>query len=209
MVKRQYVSPVREEAARRTRAAIIAAATELFVAQGYLGTSLSDVARAAGVARPTVTASFGSKPMLLKQVLDEALAGDDQPVPVAERPWFRPVWEASSPAGVLDAYARVCTLIGDRAAPVFETVRRAADSSPELTELWHTLQQNRLAGARMVVEHAGTLGPLSHTTTAAVDVLWMLNDPAHFNALVGERAWSPDAFTAWLSVTMRAALLPS
>ncbi|MGK5557685.1 TetR/AcrR family transcriptional regulator [Actinomadura kijaniata] len=209
MVKRQYVSPVRQEAARRTRAAIVGAATELFVARGYVGTSLSDVARAAGVARPTVTASFGSKAALLKQVLDQALAGDDQPVPVARRPWFQPVWDASTPGEALDAYAGVCALIGGRAAAVFEVVRRAADSSPELTELWNTLQENRLAGARMVVEHAQRLGALAHDTQAAVDILWTFNDPALFGALVGQRGWAVPVFTSWLATTMRNALLPS
>lgn len=208
VVKRQYASRVREESARRTRQAVVAAATELFAAHGYVGTSLTDVARLAGVARPTVTAAFGSKPALLKQVLDQALAGDDDPVPVADRPWFRPVWEAGSPGEVLDAYAAVCTLIGGRAGPVFEVVRRSADSSPELAELWQTLRNNRKAGARMVVVHAQTLGRLALDTEPAVDVLWLLNDPAHHLALVTEQGWSADAYRRWLSTTMRKSLLP-
>src|SRR5262252_1922799 len=89
--RRQYRSPVREEGAQRTRQAIVAAASELFLERGYVATSLADVAAAAGVARPTVFAAFGSKPALLQQVLDEALAGDDEPVPVAQRPWFQPI----------------------------------------------------------------------------------------------------------------------
>ncbi|WP_207709589.1 TetR/AcrR family transcriptional regulator [Actinomadura macrotermitis] len=208
MVKRQYASPVREESARRTRQAIVAAAAELFVAHGYAGTSLADVALAAGVARPTVTAATGSKPALLKLVLDQALAGDDDPVPVADRPWFRPVWDARSPGEALDAYAAVCTLIGGRAGPVFEVVRRSADSSPELADLWRTLQNNRKAGARMVILHAQALGPLALETTPAIDVLWLLNDPAHHLALVTEQGWSPDAYQEWLAATMRKSLLP-
>jgi len=118
--RRRYASPVREENARRTRKAIVAAASELFTARGYAATSLADVAAAAGVARPTVFAAFGSKPALLRQVLDQALAGDDEPVPVASRPWFRPVWDAPTQDAVLGAYAQVCTLIGGRAAQSFE-----------------------------------------------------------------------------------------
>jgi AcrR family transcriptional regulator len=87
---RRYSSPLREENARRTRQAIIAAAHQLFTERGYGATSLADIAAAAGVARPTPSAVFGSKPALLKEVLDQALAGDDEPVPVAQRPWFRP-----------------------------------------------------------------------------------------------------------------------
>ncbi len=209
--RRRYESPMREENARRTRAAIVAAASELFTARGYAATSLADVGAAAGVARPTVFAAFGSKPALLRQVLDQALAGDDEPVPVAARPWFRPVWEAPTQDAVLDAYARVCTLIGGRAAQIFEAVRRAADASPEVTELWNTLQGNRRAGAQMVVTHLQTLGPLRPAlgTIRATDLLWVFNDPAHYNSLVLQCGWPEAEFTAWLSSQMRHALLPT
>ena len=207
--RRRYRSPLREDAARRTQRAIVSAASELFVARGYAGTSLAAIADAAGVARPTVFAAFGSKAALLRQVLDQALAGDDEPVPVASRPWFAPVWEARTPAGVLDAYATVCELIGERAAAVFETVRRAADGAPEAAELWATLQRNRLAGARMVLEHVCRVGDLRPglEIEQAVDVLWLWNDPAHRAALVDERGWSPDDFRDWLSGRMRESLL--
>src|SRR5690242_996033 len=137
--RRGYRSAVREEGARRTRQAVTRAAAELFTTQGFTATSLADVAARAGVARPTVFAVFGSKAALLAQVLDEALSGDDEPVPVRDRPWFRPVWDARDAAGVLDAYAEVCTLIGSRAAPAFEAVRRAADTTPEVAQLWQRL----------------------------------------------------------------------
>ena len=208
--RRRYESPVRAENARRTRAAIVAAASELFTARGYAATSLADVATAAGVARPTVFAAFGSKPALLRQVLDQALAGDDEPIPVARRPWFRPVWDAPTPEGVLGAYARVCTLIGGRAAQIFEAVRRAADASPEVTELWNSVQGNRRAGANMVVKHLQGLGPLRPGlgNRRATDLLWVFNDPAHYDTLVSHRGWPEQEYTSWLSSQIRHALLP-
>jgi AcrR family transcriptional regulator len=208
--RRAYHSPVRAEAARRTRRAIVMAAAALFTERGYTAASLRDVAQAAGVARPTVAAAFGSKPALLRQILDEALAGDDDPVPVAERPWFAPVWEASDPPAVLDAYAGVCTLIGRRAARMFEVVRRAADESPEIAALWADLTRNRRAGAAMVVRHAAGIGPLHPglDTEQAVDALWVLNDPALYGALVLDRQWSEDDHRRWLATQMRAAVLP-
>ncbi|WP_086667380.1 TetR/AcrR family transcriptional regulator [Lentzea kentuckyensis] len=205
--KREYRSRVREEGARRTRQAVVAAAAELFVARGYASTSLTDVAKAAGVSRPTVFAAFGSKPALLSEVLDEALAGDDEPVPVRDRPWFRPVWDARTPAAVLDAYADVCVLIGGRAAELFEAVRQAADDAPEAAELWATLLRNRRAGAVMVVEHASGLGPLAHDLDTAIDVVWIYNDPAHYASLVGARDWPVAKFRDWLAHSMKRAVL--
>lgn len=207
--RRGYHSPIRVEAARRTRQAIVAAAAELFVDCGYTAASLREVARIAGVARPTVAAAFGSKPALLRQVLDEALAGDDEPVPVAQRPWFAPVWRATDPGAVLDAYAEVCTLIGRRAARIFEVVHRAAGDAAEIGKLWATLTRDRRAGAEMVVRQAVETGPLRPglAVDQAIDRLWILNDPAHYASLVLERHWPEPEFQRWLADQMRAGLL--
>jgi hypothetical protein len=129
---------------------------------------------------------------------------------VAERPWFRPVWDASTAGEVLDAYADVCVLIGARAAAVFEVVRRAADNAPEVAELWRTMLDNRRAGAAMVIRRVETLGPLAGnlTTATATDVLWLLNDSAHYGTLVLECGWLPPTYRTWLARTMRDAILP-
>ena len=207
--KRRYESPLREQSARQTRQAILTAAQDLFTARGYAATSLADIAAGAGVARPTAFAAFGSKPALLRQVLDQALAGDDEPIPVAQRPWFQPVWQAPTPTAVLDAYAGVCTLIGSRAARIFEVVRRAADQAAEVAELWETLQRNRRAGARMVAEHAASRGPLAAGLGIdhATDILWIFNDPAHYDILVTRRGWAEPDYASWLSSQIRHALL--
>ena len=206
---RPYHSPVREESARRTRAAIVSAATLLFIRDGFAGTSWDALAAAAGVSRPTVVTTFSTKAALLSQVLDESLAEDDDPVPVRDRPWFRPVWEATTAAATLDAYARVCVVIASRAAEVVEAVHQAADSSPEVNALWEKWLAGRRAGAAMVVGHpplarglAPGMGP-----GEAVDVLWTLNNPDLHLGLVNRAGWTEDAFEAWLARTMSAALL--
>ena len=207
--RRRYESPLRAENARRTRDTIITAASELFTARGYSATSLADVAVAAGVARPTVFAAFGSKSALLRVILDQALAGDDELVPVADRPWFRPVWDAATQDAALDAYARVCVLIEARTARIFEAVRRAADASSEVAQLWNTVQGNRRAGAEMVVKRLQALGPLRPglDSKGATDLLWVFNDPAHFSSLVHDCGWEEAAFARWLSSHMRYAVL--
>lgn len=206
---RAYHSPVREEQARRTRAAVVAAARRLFLDQGYSGTSLAAVASAAGVARPTVFAVFGSKQALLREILDNALAGDDEPVAVSERPWFRPVWEANTPEEALEAYAEVCTLLGHRAADIVETVRQATDASADAKAAWDRLQSNRRAGAEMVLRHVRKLGPLQVGLNhrAAVDVLWFWNDLHHYTTLVTNCSWSEKHYSAWLGRQMRQGLL--
>jgi AcrR family transcriptional regulator len=207
--RRPYRSPQREAGARRTRRAVVAAATELFAEHGFAATSLAQISAAAGVARPTVFAAFGSKAGLLRQVLEQSLAGDDELIPVAERPWFRPVWEATTQPAVLDSYAQVCVRIGSRAGRMFEVVRRATDDSPDMTLLWDILQTNRRAGAGMVVEQILSLGrlPSGVDQGRATDVVWMFNDPAHYETLVRKCGWTEASYSAWLAGQLKQGLL--
>jgi AcrR family transcriptional regulator len=206
---RRYHSPLREEAARLTRRRIVEAAHGLFLQRGFARCSIGDIASAAGVARPTVLTVFGTKAALLHAVVDVAMAGDDGPLPVAEQPWFQPVWRATTPGGCLDAYARVCTLIGRRSAGVIELVRRATDESTEISELWDRLQANRRLGAGMIVGRTRDLGGAAPglSVSRATDQLFVYNDTTHYLTLVTGRGWSERAFERWLAADMRHALL--
>src|ERR1700694_4244832 len=81
-VKRAYESQLRTGQAKTTRLALLEAAGRLFAEQGYVATSIEQIARAAGVSRATVFTSVGGKPVLLKAAYDVALIGDDDAVPL-------------------------------------------------------------------------------------------------------------------------------
>src|SRR5690348_15876004 len=83
-VKRHYATAVRAEQARVTRRAVVEAARELFVGQGWTATSIEQVAAAAGVSRATVF-TVGGKPELLKLAYDTTFAGDDEDDAMADR----------------------------------------------------------------------------------------------------------------------------
>src|SRR5947209_10351135 len=84
---RDYRSPRREEQARRTRRQVLDAARGEFLAAGYSGTTMRAVAMSAGVSLATVEQAFGTKSGLLKEVIDVAIAGDDEPIAVLDRAW--------------------------------------------------------------------------------------------------------------------------
>src|ERR1043165_5051275 len=88
---RRYSSQVRDEQARRTRQAVVTAARELFLAQGYAATTIDAIAEAAHVSRRTVFNSAGGKSVLLKLAFEWAIVGDDEPVALADRPAVRAV----------------------------------------------------------------------------------------------------------------------
>src|SRR5215470_1984997 len=113
---RRYRSPRREQQARRTRARITAAAARQFLARGYAAATMRAVAADAGVALPTVELVFGTKARLLKAVIDTAIAGDDEPVPMLARQWATRAESAAGAAG----FAAVC------AGQLAESAQRAA-----------------------------------------------------------------------------------
>src|SRR5262245_36163055 len=90
--RRAYHSSGRRARADESRRRVLGPAAELFLAGGYAGTRMADIARRAGVSAPTVYAA-GSKPALLKACVDRALAGDDQPVAIVDRPLSQWVYD--------------------------------------------------------------------------------------------------------------------
>ena len=111
--KRRYVSTRRDEQARRTRRAILTAAEELFVAQGYGAKTLTQVAATAGVAVQTVYAVFGNKRQLLSDLLDVTVAGDDEPVALAERAFVADIDALTEARDKLARYAvHLCQVNG-------------------------------------------------------------------------------------------------
>src|ERR1700712_4657992 len=94
--RRRYESPLRAAQAQSTRAAVLAAATQLFEERGWNGTGMRDVAKAAQVSIETVYAGFGSKTELFRQALDVAVVGDDAPIPLADRDEFRRLFDGST-----------------------------------------------------------------------------------------------------------------
>lgn len=209
-VKRPYQSALRGVQAASTRRAIIAAATNLFVEQGYVATSIEGIAAAAGVSRATVFTSVGGKPTLLKTALDVAIVGDDDPVSLPDRPRSVAIRAEADPHKYLTLYAGMVTEMGSRLAGIYEAVRGAAGADTDARNLWEEhLAQRRQGSANVVgdVLRKGKLrAGLDHE--AAADIVWTLNDPGLYHSLVHRRGWSTGRYEAWLAETMIGQLLP-
>jgi AcrR family transcriptional regulator len=209
-VKRPYQSALRGAQAQSTREVIIAAATRLFVEQGYAATSIEEVAAAAGVSRATVFTSVGGKPTLLKSALDVAIVGDDEPVALPERPRSVAIRAEPDPRRYLTLYAELVTEMGSRLAGIYEAVRGAAGADPDARALWESHLAQRRQGAANVVGDVLGKGQLRQglDREAAADIVWLLNDPGLYNLLVRRRGWKPDHYSGWLGETMIHQLLP-
>jgi AcrR family transcriptional regulator len=209
-VKRSsYRSPLRHAQAEATRLAIIEAAGRLFVERGYAATSIDAVAEAAGVGRATVFTSVGGKVALLKAAYDVAVVGDDEPIPLPERPWAQHVREGETQGERIKRYAEMVTMIDGRYAPIYEAFRGAASADPEVRQLWQEIRAERRRGASNFVRLIRDLGSLREGLKhdAAADIVWILNDPGLYHQLVLEQGWVPADFCTWLAETMHTQLL--
>jgi AcrR family transcriptional regulator len=118
----------------RTEAELIDAAHHLFVEQGYVATTLAQVARHAGLAVRTVYVRFGTKAALFRRVVDRALVGDAEPVDVAHRPGTVQALTADTLEARIEAFADVCVAVAERAGALFEVATQAEAVEPEVAE---------------------------------------------------------------------------
>jgi AcrR family transcriptional regulator len=206
---RRYVSQVRDEQARRTRRAVVTAARELFLAQGYAPTTIDAIAAAAQVSRRTVFNAAGSKVALLKLALDWAIVGDDEPVALEQRPAVGAILAERDPRRALELWAEMVVDIASRVAPISQVLYAAADSDPEAAQLLADEARNRMYGAAAFVRHLASLGGLAAGVSEqqAADLCWAMMDGHLYHLLATQRGWTPAGVTRWLADSLGATLL--
>ncbi|MEV4356059.1 TetR/AcrR family transcriptional regulator [Nonomuraea sp. NPDC049625] len=198
----------RAEKAKETRRRILAAASELFVQDGYGATNLQDVAEKAGVAVQTIYFVFGNKRALLKELVDVTIAGDDEPVATMDRPWYVAALAAGTAQDMLRAYVAGTTSVLERVAPIGRVLEAAVASDPEVAALWphdvdprHVVQQG---AARALAGKPGARAEVS--VEEAADLLYGLLSPELYLLFVHERGWTRERWEQWVGETLRAQL---
>lgn len=202
--RRTYRSTIRRGDAPRL---ICAAAHRLFSAKGYLATSIEDIAAEAGVARPTIFSAVGPKPAILKAVVDQAMAGDDAPVPIADRPWFTEALDEPDPARALHLHARNLCWILHRAVPLLRALETAATVDQDAAALWADLRRQRRTGTAAIAANLAAKTTLRCEEHVLADMLFTL-PPDTYYRLVHEEGWPVEKFQSWLADLLQRLCLP-
>src|SRR5213595_1729828 len=113
----------RHERAKATRRRIAEAAGRLFVEQGYVATTIADIAHVAGVAPQTVYFVYGSKASVLAAVMDIEIVGDAEPTPLLERPPVKRIAGTNDPRRRVERIVALACDVTERLAPLYELVR--------------------------------------------------------------------------------------
>jgi len=153
---------------------------------------------------------FGGKAGLLKEAVDVAAVGDDEPIPLLERAWMTELRAPhTDPARILDLWVAEGRRILCRVAPLLRLVRDASSSDPDLAELWITNEQQRLASFAVIAQLLADRGALrpGMSATEARDIAFALNSPDMYWLLTTTCGWDLDRWQRWTLDALRGALL--
>jgi AcrR family transcriptional regulator len=196
--RRSYDSSRRRAQAEENRSAIVRAARDLFIAQGYGRTTIADIADSAGMSVETIYAAFGNKPALLHRAWDITVGGDDQDVVFHERPEVVAIRNEPDLAERLMLHATFSTKTATRIAPFQLMVQSAAEAEPAAAAMLEEMGRQRLAGMTVMAAGAAQTQQLAVTEDECRDVIWSMTDGMLWHRLVNERGWSNERFAEWL-----------
>jgi AcrR family transcriptional regulator len=195
--RRSYRSGLREQQAEQTKQAVVQAAHGLFVEKGWAATGMREVASTAGVALETVYSHFSSKRGLLRAVADTAAAGDDAPVPLAQRPEFLAMGQGRRPARI-QAAARLATAVNLRTAAVAKLLRQAAPADDEIAEMLTSTRERQRVDLTTALELIVGRRP----TATERDGAWAIVSPEVYLLLVEESGWTTEQYESWMATTL-------
>ena len=181
----------------------MAAATELFLADGYVATTLEAVAKRARVGARTVYLRFGTKAALFKRVVDVAIVGDTEPVDVLGRDWMQAALTAPTAAERIAATAAAGRQVMERTGALFAVAQQAAAIEPLIAGFWQQgREQHRHAHVVICTRMAedGLLDP-------RVDLDWLIDTTTILAAaetyllITRLTDWDLDTYQGWLATT--------
>lgn len=208
---RTYRSTVRTAQAQDTRRRILDAATRLFVANGYAGTTVTAVAGEAGVVPETIYSTLGGKRGLLEGVIDTTISSYLAPLRDPENDRSSR-WAAIDRLGSsherIRAFGKLVSEVVTHTSPIHALIRGASDSEPFAVELRERLLRVRLADTTMAIKRyaADSLRP-DLTVEQAGERACAIGSPELHHLLTVELGWTHQQHEDWLCRLLEVELL--
>lgn len=217
--KRSYDARSRRQRAEQeradTRGRVLAAARARFLADGYAGTKMLDIATEAGVAIASVYRAGRSKAELIEMILELAIAGDDRDGSPDQRPTIAALGPprypqiaaaAADPEQQVQMIADRITGVLDRIGPLWTVLRDAASVDAGAAATMHSILERRAASYEVGVDLLPK-ARLRASRRESIDTLWALTSPETYLMLRTVRGWSHRRYRDWLRQTLLLQLL--
>ena len=172
-------------------------------------TTIADIADAAAVNPDTVYRLVGRKPMVLRELIEQALSGTDHAIAGEDRSHVRAMAIEPVPAVKLEIYAAAVRATHGRLAPLFLALRDASSTEPDAEQVWKEIGERRAANMRKLVRsvRSATTTRYATSTSEAADTVWALNSPELYVMLTVERGWTPQRYERWLARSLSRLIL--
>jgi AcrR family transcriptional regulator len=205
----RYDSSGRVVQALRNRTAILDAAERQFLERGYAATTVSSIAREAGVSLETVYKAVGGKAELVGAIYERGLIGRQQSSVYERSDAMRE--HETNPQKILRYWAGLIAELGPDVSPIRLLMRSAAEVDADLAKVLEKSDKERLERMRHHAKFLAGRGYLRAgvTTAEAADVLWTCTSAEFYELLVQRRGWSLRRFERFVGDLLVAALLPS
>ena len=201
---RRYRSPLRAERAAETRHRITTAALELFTEHGFGGSTVTAIAKRAGVAPQTVYAVFGTKGAILQALLSQL----EEDAGAAE--WRARIAAADDPADKLAGFAQwTASMLSTSKASIMAAQGAVAD--PAIIGLRAEADRHRRQALASLIEGLADRGALAAglTRPRAVDRAWVLTGVEIYLGATDGCGWSDAEYATWLADLLVSQLLAS
>lgn len=204
--KRAYHSPARAAAALETRRRIRDAAEALFLRDGYAPTTMTAVARAAGVAEKTVYLVFPTKAALLDEVIVAAIRDETSEQPPREQ--LRRALELQ-PDQLLTRFAELNGDLMRRAARLIALGESAATVDPHLAAFRDRGHASMRDDVGKIVGALAAHNALAEGVAVdeAADTIYALANDSVYLRLIDGCGWPPERYAPWLSRVLTGALI--
>lgn len=200
--RRPYRSRVREERAADTQRRIATAARELFAEHGFADTTVARIAQRAGVAAPTVYATFGSKGAIVRALLMQMENDADG------AGWARRIAEETNPHRKLVAFAQWTTTLFSSSKVAIQAAH-GASGDPAIIELRDEGDRHRRDGLRAVISSLAQLHALHPQLSeeCALDRAWIVTGVELYLGATQGCGWSDEDYAQWLAALLQNQLL--
>jgi AcrR family transcriptional regulator len=204
---RSYDSSRRREQARLNREAIVAAARQRFLDDGFTATTIASIAADAGTSADTIYKSFGGKAGLLRAMCDDALTGEG-PIPAEQRSDAMQAAE-TDPRRMLRGLGTLTTEVAPRIVPLLLLLSTAAETDTSMAQLradFDTARLTRMTHVAQVLASKTQLR-LGLSVDEAAEIMWAYSSPELYSLLVLTRGWQPERYGEFVGESLVAALL--